>query len=336
MPNNQHIVLASRPNGPITAKHFRMASCPRPVRGTHEALLAVEWLAMDPYLRSVIAGRHLGAALQPGERMPGQGIARVMDAPEGAPVQAGDRVVLDCGWTQWLTKPVEALQSLRPASEVPPQTALGILGMPGLTAWAGLHRIAEVKPGEVVAVSSASGTVGAAVIQLARAAGCTTVGISSTAKLDYVANDLGADFVLDREQPLVEQFKRHELPKVDVYFDNAGGAVLEAMLSHLALNARVVLCGLMAQYEQAERPPGPNLGPVIGARASLHGLVVYDHFEAMPDFLASAVGLYRAGRLRCHETIHQGLDQAPEAFCALMSGASHGRVLVHLDPPDID
>lgn len=173
MPNNQHIVLASRPTGPIAANHFRIEPCARPARARHEALLAVEWLAMDPYLRSVIAGRHLGAALQPGERMPGQGIARVMDAPAGAPVQAGDRVLIDCGWTQWLTKPVEALQPWQPASEVPPQTALGILGMPGLTAWAGLHRIAEIRPGEVVAVSSASGTVGAAVIQLARAPACT-------------------------------------------------------------------------------------------------------------------------------------------------------------------
>lgn len=336
MPKNQHIVLASHPTGPIAVRHFRMEPCPRPARESHEALLAVEWLAMDPYLRSVIAGRHLGAALQPGERMPGQGIARVVDAPVGAPVQAGEQVVLDCGWTQWLAKPVEALQPLRLASEVPPQTALGILGMPGLTAWAGLHRIAKIKPGEVVAVSSASGTVGAAVIQLARAVGCTTVGISTTAKLDYVANDLGADFVLDREQPLAEQFKRHELPKIDVYFDNAGGAVLEAMLSHLALNARVVLCGMMAQYEQVGRPPGPNLGPVIGARASLHGLVVYDHFDAMPEFLASAIPLYQAGQLGCHETVYQGLAQAPEALCALMGGTSHGRVLVRVNAIDSD
>lgn len=287
---------------------------------------------MDPYLRGLLAGRHLGPAPKPGERMPGQGIARVVEAPSGGPVRPGDRVVLDCGWTRWLTQPVDSLQPLKLPPDIPPQTALGILGMPGLTAWAGLYRMAKVKSGEVVAVSSASGTVGAAVIALARAAGCTTVGISSAGKLDYVQKELGAHFVLDRGQPLPEQLKNLKVPRIDVYFDNTGGAVLEAMLSHLALNARVVLCGMMAQYEQVERPPGPNLGPVIAARASLHGLVVYDHFDALPAFLEQAVPLYQAGRLHCHETVFAGLAQAPEALCTLLGGASHGRVLVRLEP----
>ncbi len=330
MPNNRHIVLRQRPAGPIDPDHFDLLRCRRPEPAPGQAVLAVEWLAMDPYLRSVIAGRHLGAALAPGERMPGQGIARVIEAPADGPVQPGDPVVTDCGWTEWVARPAEQLRRLELPDGVPPQTALGILGMPGLTAWAGLHRVAAIKPGEVVAVSSASGTVGAAVLQLARAHGCITIGITSETKLDYVKEELGADFVLSRTGDLPARLAAGDIPRFDVAFDNTGGEVLAAMLDHLALHARVVLCGLMAQYEQSERPPGPNLGPVIGARASLHGLVVYDHFDALPEFLATALPLYRPGRLRCHETVYQGLDQAPEAFCALMSGASHGRVLVRL------
>lgn len=328
---NHHIVLSRPPQGRIRPTDFCLMDCDFPGPGPDQALLEVEWLAMDPYLRSVIAGRHPGAALVPGERMPGQGIARVVAAPSSSPVRPGDRVVTECGWTKWIVRPVSGLRPLRLPADIPAQAALGVLGMPGLTAWAGLHRLGDLQSGEVVAVSSASGTVGAAVIHLARALGCTTIGITSASKSDYVGQRLGCDFVLDRGGELISQFK--SLPRIDVYFDNAGGDSLAAALEHLAQKARVVLCGMMAQYEMNQRPPGPNLGPLIAARASMHGLVVYDHFDAMPEFLDRATDLYRQNRLYCHETVYQGLGQAPEAFCALMSGATHGRVLVNLTSP---
>ena len=331
MPDNQHIVLHHRPSGAIRPAHFRLEHCAHPVPAPGEALLAVEWLAMDPYLRGLIAGRHLQTAPQPGERMPGQGIARVVAAPADSPVRVGDRVVTDCGWARWIARPAAALQPLSLPAEIPPQTALGVLGMPGLTAWVGLHRLASIRPGQVVAVSSASGTVAAAVLQLAKAHGCTTIGITSAATRDYVKDSLGADLVLTRDGDLSARLAAGDIPRFDVAFDNAGGDVLAAMLGHLALNARVVLCGMISQYQMDERPPGPNLGPVIAARASLHGLVVYDHFDALPTFLEQAVPLYQAGRLHCHETVFAGLAQAPEALCTLLGGTSHGRVLVRLE-----
>lgn len=330
MPINHHIVLASRPSGVLQPEHFRMEACAFPEPGPGEALLEMEWLAMDPYLRGLIAGRHLQPGPAPGERMPGQGIARVTEAPPNASIKPGDRVVLDGGWTRWLARPAAELQPLRWPEDILARTALGILGMPGLTAWVGLNRLARMQAGEVVAVSSASGTVGAAVIQLAKAAGCTTVAITSKAKSEYVQQTLGADQVMLREKDLPQRLQQAGMPRFDVAFDNAGGEVLEAMIGHLALNARVVLCGMISQSQLDQRPPGPNLGPVIAARASLHGLVVYDHFDAMPDFLAEAVPLYREGHLRCEETIVEGLERAPSALCALLAGQTRGRVLVRL------
>lgn len=332
-PDNEHIVLAQRPAGAISPQHFAHEPCAYPNRAPDDVLLAVEYLAMDPYLRGLIAGRHLNPSPEPGQRMPGQGLARVLEAPEACTVKPGDRVVTDCGWARFISATAAQLQPLALPAEIPPTTALGILGMPGLTAWAGLHRIAHIRQGEVVAVSSASGTVGAAVVQLARAQGCVTVGITSEAKKDYVAEALGADFVLSRDHDLRPQLQANNVPRFDVAFDNAGGDVLEAMIGHLALRARVVLCGMISQYELESRPPGPNPGPIIAARASLQGLVVHDHFDAMPEFLEQAIPLYREDKLRCHETLFKGLARAPEALCALLSGSSHGRVLVHVQSP---
>lgn len=328
---NQQVVLARVPRGAVQTSDFALETCAVPNRSADEALLAVEWLAMDPYLRSLLAGRHLNPAPKVGERMPGQGIARVLEAPEDCGLQPGDRVVTDCGWARVVSLPASQLQPIALPFDIAPQAALGILGMPGLTAWVGLHRIARLKPGQTVAVSSASGTVGAAVLQLARAQGCVTIGITSSAKRDYVAHTLGADHILCRDQDLPSQLAALDVPRFDVAFDNTGGAVLEAMLGHLAQHARVVLCGMISQYGLDQRPPGPNLGPLVASRASLHGLVVYDHLNAMPNFLEQALPLYRSGQLRCEETVFQGLAHAPDALCALLSGRSRGRVLVSME-----
>lgn len=332
--SNAHIVLARRPSGPLGPECFDYQACEYPRRAPDQVLLAVEYLAMDPYLRGLIAGRHLDSAPEPGQRMPGQGLAVVLEAPKSSGLKPGDRVITDSGWARFVTKTPEHLRHPGLPDDLPPPSALGILGMPGLTAWAGLHRIAGIRTGEVVAVSSASGTVGAAVLQLAKAQGCVTVGITSESKRSYVEDRLGADFVLSRDRDLISQLEASQIPRFDVAFDNSGGAVLEAMLGHLALHARMVLCGMISQYDCDQRPPGPNLGPVIAARASLRGLVVYDHFDAMPEYLDHAIPLYRDGRLRCQETIFEGLASAPEALCALLSGRTRGRVLVRVDGSD--
>lgn len=332
LPTTQsHVVLEQRPAGPVRPANFRLAraSVPKPAAG--EALLQLEWLSMDPYLRGVIAGRHLGHRIEPGDRIPGLGVARVIEAPDDSAVAPGDHVVTDCGWCEYLARPAAQLQPLSLPADIPVPKALGILGMPGLTAWAGLHRLATIRPGQTVVTSAASGTVGAAVIQLASAHGCRTVGVTGAAKRTYVSETLQADVVVDRDAALAERLAGACPDGIDVYFDNVGGQVLETAIHQLALGARIILCGMIDQYQLEERPPGPNLAPLIAARASMHGLVVYDHFDAMSEFLDEAVPLYRSGRLACRETIYEGLAQAPKAFCDLMSGKGHGKHLVRLN-----
>ena len=331
MSGQKKVVLAHQPDGKICPGDFRVESAPKPVRESSQALLAVECLSMDPYLRGVIAGRHLGHAIEPGNQIPGLGLARVLAAPESGPVKPGDRVIADCGWCQHACLSADELTPLRFPEDIPETAALGILGMPGLAAWAGLNHLAQFRAGETVAVSAAGGTVGAAVIQLAAARGCRTIAITGTEKHDYVANELRADAVAFRDGDLADQLARHCPDGIDVYFDNVGGEVLKAVLARLALRARIVLCGMISQYQSDIPPPGPNLGPIIAARASLHGLVVYDHFGDMQRFRSEAIPLYREHRLRCRETRFEGIESAPDAFCALMNGETAGRVLVVID-----
>ncbi|MDW8480183.1 MAG: NADP-dependent oxidoreductase [Xanthomonadales bacterium] len=213
---------------------------------------------------------------------------------------------------------------------MPARLALGPLGLPGLTAWAGLG-LAGLRAGERLVVSAAAGTVGAVAAQLGLARGARVLGITAGAKLDYVLGELGLPAAVARDAPDFRARLAAALPEgLDVYFDNVGGELLDAALDHLRPGARVVLCGMIAQYDAAERPPGPNLGRVIAARARLLGLVVYDHLGRLPEFLAEALPLWRAGRLRCAERIFAGLERAPEAFAELLSGRSHGRLLVRV------
>lgn len=301
----------------------------RPLGDAGDVLVGVEWLAMDPYLRVQLAGRHLAPPIEEGEVIPGQGVGRVLASrlPERFPV--GSWVVGALGWRErgWVS--ADALLPFRFSEDVPLPARLGALGMPGLTAWAGLNK-AGLRAGEVLLISAASGTVGLVAAQLAQARGARVVGISSAAKLEALSA-FGFDALLARDDPDFPIRLGEALPSgFDVFFDNVGGAVLDRALDHLRRGARVILCGMIAQYNSDARPPGPNLGRVIAARASLHGLVVYDHLGEHEAFLAEALPLWRSGRLRVPEQIHRGLEQAPRAFCALMRGEVLGRALVEV------
>lgn len=324
------IVVARHPVGLPEPSDFAARKAAVPDPGPGELLIRVHWLSIDPYLRSLLGGRHLGERPPPGSLVPGQGAGVVLASSDAAHAP-GDWVVADCGWREYATVPAASARRIDPAI-APPSAWLGPLGIPGLTAWAGIETIARPRPGEVVLVSTAAGAVGSVACQLARAAGAEVVGIAGSAeKCALAVADYGCRACLDYHDPDFEQALAAALPHgIDVYFDNVGGRILELALGRLRRHARVVLCGMIDQYNREVRPPGPNLGPVIGARATLTGLVVYDHLERHAEMVAAFAPLIASGRLRWREDVAVGIARAPEAFCGLMRGRNLGKALVQV------
>lgn len=324
------ITLARTPQGVPLVSDFQLTHQELPDLQAAEVRLVTRWLSLDPYLRGILSGRHLGHRIAPGDVIPGSVAGQIVASGDPA-WRAGDWALLDAGWRSEVVAPAAALQRWDPALG-PPSSALGVLGMPGLTAWAGITRIAQVASGDTVLVSAASGAVGGTAGQLALAAGARVIGIAGgAAKCAFVTSELGFAACIDHRDPEFSQLLRAAAPDgIDVYFDNVGGSLLSAALGMLRKHARVVLCGLIDQYNQATPPPGPNLGPVIGARATLHGLVVYDWFGKRAQFLAEVAPLVKSGRVRYREDIMHGLGNAPEAFCRLMRGENFGKALVQL------
>ena len=295
-------------------------------------LLRTHWLSLDPYLRPLLAGRYAIPRPPLGDVVPGSALSQVLHSNSDR-FGPGDWVVADTGWSDYAVAGADTLRRVDP-DQAPLSTALGVLGIPGLTAWAGLKTIARPQPGETVLVSTAAGAVGSVVGQLARRAGCRTVGIAGLPEKCAIAREaFGFDECVSHLSANLAEDLRAACPDgIDVYFDNVGGPVLEAALSLLRPRARVVLCGLSAQYNQAERPPGPNLGPVIGARATLQGLVVFDHLARFDEFSAEVAPWVRDGSVQYRESISEGLAAAPAAFIAMMAGRNLGKSLVRVAP----
>ena len=334
IPASQRCVRLRRiPEGVPKTTDFELgeASVERPGEG--EFLSRTLYLSLDPYLRGVISGRHLYAEkVGPGDVMPGRTVAQVVESrhPDFSP---GDFAVCSNGWQEYgLSTGAVDLRKLDPDA-APVSTAIGILGMPGLTAWAGLLHLGEPMPGETVLVSAACGPVGSMVGQLARIAGCRAVGIAGGAeKCAIVKDEFGFAECIDYKSGVLADKLGEACPQgVDVYFDNVGGDVLAAAMGHLALGARVVLCGMMSGYNSTgPPPPGPSLIPLVMARATVRGLVVYDHGDKQEDFLRACTGWLKEGRIRYREDVAQGIDKAPEAFCRLMRGQNVGKALVQV------
>ncbi|HKZ73766.1 MAG TPA: NADP-dependent oxidoreductase, partial [Steroidobacteraceae bacterium] len=211
---------------------------------------------------------------------------------------------------------------------------LGVLGMPGLTGYVGMVYLGEPKPGQTVVVSAPTGPVGSTAGQAARLVGARAVGVAgSDEKCDYAVRELGyAACVNYRKGELVAQLKAACPDGIDVYFDNVGGEVLAAVLRDLAMHARIVLCGMIEAYSMETPPPGPFLGPVVGARATMQGLIVYDHLHRLPELIKVVGAWIRAGQFHYREDVSDGLDSAPEAFCRLMRGQNFGKALVRVGP----
>jgi NADPH-dependent curcumin reductase CurA len=328
----EQITLQRTPVGLPDASDFAFghAELPQPEEG--QALVRVLALSLDPYLRSAMAGRHLSASIGIGDLVRGEGLVEVLASRHPA-MAAGEQWVAACGWRSHALLDAAAVAQARrvPAWLDRPTLALGGLGMPGLTAWAGLNRLADARAGDTLVVSAASGPVGATVGQLAKIKGCRVIGIAGgPEKCAWVTGVAGFDACIDyRAEDLRQALDRLCPQGVDVYFDNVGGDTLLALLERLALGARVVLCGLMAQYNGAA-PTAINPALLIRARATMRGLVVYDHWDALEQMLSEMKAHYLAGRLQFREDIAEGLQSAPAAFVRLMQGRNQGKALVRL------
>jgi NADPH-dependent curcumin reductase CurA len=324
------VLLAKRPEGLPTPEDFSVVT--RTLNSRDEAKIRCEtvFLSLDPYIRSVIAGNHLGHGIAPGEVIPGEVIARVVES-DHADWPLNTLVRCEGGWQQFSDHRPEALARV-PSQLSRPSLALSLLGMPGLTAWAGMIDLAKVRAGDVVVIPAAVGGVGAMAAQLARRAGATTIAITSGAEKRRIAIEtLGYDHCIDRiEEDLGSELERVAPDGVSVYFDLVGDPTLTTVAQHLAIGGRVVLCGLIQDYNGNHKTTGPHPGLWITKRATVSGLVVYDYEPQRQAFEAEFVPLAEAGELTANEEFHDGLGAAPAAFCRLMRGRNTGKVVVRL------
>ncbi|MFO1408468.1 MAG: NADP-dependent oxidoreductase [Steroidobacteraceae bacterium] len=330
----QRIVLASRPTGAVTPDNFRLETVPVPEPADGQLRVRIHYLSLDPYMKGRMMESRSYAQPQPiGETMIG-GTVGVVDASRHPGFQSGDVVVGIQGWQEYALSDGTMLRKVD-TSRIPMSAYLGVLGMPGVTAWYGLNRICEPKAGETVLVSAASGAVGSAVGQLAKIKDCRVVGIAGgSEKCAYVKDELGFDACIDhrehRDLKSMARAIREAAPDgVDAIFENVGGVCLDGALANVNPFARVALCGLIAGYE-GEDIPIHNVRNLLVMRVKLRGFIVSEHPEdwpaAMKELAAGVVG----GRIRYRESIAEGLAAAPEAFIGLLRGRNFGKQLVKL------
>ena len=328
MHHNIQIKLAETPTGTPEPKHFDVHKETMPDIKDGEFLSKTLYLSLDPYMRGQIAGRHISGSVNPGDILRGETICEVVNSkhPEFA---IGDIVSYFAGWQQFSVSDGQQVSKIDPRIS-PPSLALGILGMPGLTAYAGLIDLGEPKEGDVLVVSSATGGVGSMVGQIGKVKGCHVVGIAGSAeKCKWAVENAGFDVCLNyREEDLPLALDKSCPDGVDIYFDNVGGNILETVMERLSLSARVVLCGLMAQYNLEERLPGTNPSNIIRSRATVRGMVVYDHFHKQKDFVEDVLNWLDDGLITYREDVTEGIENSPESFCRLMKGQNFGKTII--------
>jgi NADPH-dependent curcumin reductase CurA len=330
----REIRLASRPEGKPRPENFELAEVPMPEPADGEALVRNSYLSVDPYMRGRMRDtKSYVPPFQVGEVMQGGAVGQVVasrtdDLPEGSWVQSLQ------GWREHYVTPSQATIAVDP-DLAPISTSLGVLGMPGMTAYAGLFEIGKPKEGETVFVSAAAGAVGSVVGQLAKLHGCRAVGSAGTAeKVSFVTDELGFDAAFDYKETDPLSGLREVAPDgVDVYFDNVGGDHLDAALACMNNFGRVALCGAISAYNLEDPPPGPkNFLALLTKRIYIKGFIVTDHYDLLPKFLEEVGGYVREGKLKYHETIVDGIEQMPGAFMDLLDGGNIGKMLVRVGP----
>ncbi len=328
---NKRIVLASRPAGWVTEDNFRIESVPLPEPKDGEVLVKNLWLSLDPYMRGRMNDAKSYAAKQElGEVMIGGTVGEVIES-KNPKFKAGDLVLGMSGWQQYGLSSGAGLTKID-ASRVPMSAFLGVLGMPGVTAWVGLLDICQPKAGETVVVSAASGAVGSVVGQLAKLKGCRAVGIAGgKAKCDYVVKELGFDACADyKAGKLDDELKAAAPSGIDCYFENVGGEILDAALKRMNAFSRIAVCGLISQYNATEPYGVKNFASILTNRIKLQGFIVSDRMELWAKALPELIGWVASGKIKYRETIAQGIENAPKAFIGLLKGENFGKQLVKL------
>jgi NADPH-dependent curcumin reductase CurA len=330
---NRQIRLKSRPAGMPTVDNFEAVDVAPPTLKDGEVLRRTIYLSLDPYMRGRMSDAPSYAApVNVQDVMCGHTVSEVVES-HNPQFKAGDVVAGYDGWQQYASSSGKELRKLDPGA-APISTAIGVLGMPGATAYVGLLDIGQPKPGETVVVSAASGAVGSIVGQLAKIKGCRAVGIAgSPDKCRYVVEELGFDAAINYKiDDLVPALRAACPDGVDIYFENVGGAVFAAVLRVLNRGARIPLCGMISEYNTTKDPGGPNLRPLLVQRATLKGFIVSDHIDRLPAFLQEVTPLVRDGRIKYREDIVDGLDAAPSALIGLFEGRNFGKMLVRVSP----
>ncbi len=325
------LVLKSRPSGMPEAKHFELKSDPIPTPGPGQVVTRTIFLSIDPYMRGRLSDRkNYAPSVQIGEVMTGETVGEVIASadPKFAP---GDIAVGARGWATHLVSEAASLHKLNGAL-APLSTYLGVLGMPGVTAYSGMKDIGEPKAGETVLVSAATGAVGSVVGQLAKRAGARAVGIAGGAdKCLFAQEQLGFDACVDHRNDDLSAAIADACPGgVDVYFENVGGRIQAAAFGALNLFARVIMCGMVAQYNAAEFPAGPNLGFTVAKRVKIQGMLVFDKPERFAEWRELATPWVLDGSLAYRETVIDGLENAPEALAMVLSGGNFGKMVVRV------
>ena len=332
-PNNQQICLAARPLGEPRLGDFESATAPIPEPGDSEVLVRTVYLSLDPYMRGRMTdAKSYVSPAAIGDVMPG-GIVGQVAASNSDALAEGDFVEGYLGWqTHGLAKARE-LRKIDPAL-APISTAVGVLGMPGLTAYFGLLDIAAAKSGDTVVVTAASGAVGAVVGQIARIKGCRVIGIAGTdEKIDYVTGELGFDAGINyRTTDDLDAALRAACPDgIDVHFDNVGGEIADAIVRRLNPFSRVAICGVISQYNATADVPAPRIyRHILVNRIRVQGFIVFDFIERYAEAYAALGGWVSSGEIKYKEDIVDGLENAPAAFIGLLQGQNFGKMLVRV------
>ncbi len=328
---NREIRLVSRPRGIPTAANFALVQADLPPLQDRQVLVRNIFMSVDPYMRGRMnEGKSYAAPFDLNRPLEGGAVGEVV-ASRANEFQPGDAVTSNFGWRDCF---VAAPRELHPVSHdlQPLSVYLGVLGMTGMTAWAGLNLV-QVKAGDVVYISGAAGAVGHVAGQLAKLRGCRVIGSAgSMEKVRFLREECGFDIAFDyRAGPVIEQLQLEAPDGIDVYFDNVGGEALEAALTALRLHGRIIACGGISGYNEEKPRPGPsNLFNMITKRLTMKGLLVRDWLDQQGEFEAEVGGYFRTGKLKSRETVVAGLDRAVDAFLGLFAGKNIGKMVVKL------
>ena len=334
MTTSREVRLKSRPTGVPTADNFEVAAVTLPDPGPGEVQVRNRWMTVDPYMRGRMNDvQSYAPPFQLGEAMQGGAVGEVVTSNDPA-FKSGDAVQSFFGWREAFNAPAGAVQKLD-THGLPPQAFLGVAGMPGLTAYVGLLKIAALKDGDVVFVSAAAGAVGQVVCQIAKLKGHTVIGSAGGAEKAAYLKELGVDHVIDykAESDLTAALMRAAPTGIDVYFENVGGAHMEAALMAARPFGRFALCGMISQYNAADMAQSDGvrgLMLVVGKQLRLQGFIVSSHADMQEAFIKDMSGWIASGKVKWRETVEEGIENAPTAFLKLFKGENLGKMLVRL------